>query len=92
MYQLYYKRVFDVVVSICALMFLLPLFVFIAVLILLERRGPVFFTQIRVGQFGQEFPIYKFRTMVVASEELGQLSLKNDARITRLGHILRQTK
>lgn len=92
MYKLYYKRVFDVLVSVIALIFLLPLFVFIALLIVLEQRGPVFFTQIRVGQFGQDFPIYKFRTMVVASEQLGQLTLKNDARITRFGRVLRLSK
>ena len=92
MYKLYYKRVFDVLVSVIALIFLLPLFVFIAILIILERQGPVFFTQIRVGQFGQVFPIYKFRSMAVATEQLGQLTLKNDARVTRLGRVLRLSK
>lgn len=92
MYKLYYKRLFDVVVAVIALIFLLPLFVFIAILILFERRGPVFFTQSRVGRFGQDFPIYKFRTMAVASEQFGQLTLKNDARVTRLGRVLRLSK
>src|SRR5687767_14439014 len=57
------KRGLDIVLSALALIILSPLFLLIAILIKLEDRGPIFFTQTRVGQFGREFKMFKFRSM-----------------------------
>ena len=97
------KRTLDVVLSGIALVLLSPLFLLIAILIKLEDRGPVFFTQTRVGQFGREFRMLKFRSMCMDAEQrLKDLlannqhkqgvtfKLKNDPRITRAGRILRK--
>jgi len=63
---------------------------FVWVLNLLFNRGPLFYTQKRVGQYGREFKIYKFRSMVVDAEKSGaKMATKNDARITSFGKILR---
>jgi lipopolysaccharide/colanic/teichoic acid biosynthesis glycosyltransferase len=63
------------------------------VLIKLDSRGPVFFRQERIGQGGRVFLIYKFRTMVAdAPSRGGQLTAPKDARITRVGRLLRKTK
>jgi exopolysaccharide biosynthesis polyprenyl glycosylphosphotransferase len=61
------KRVFDVAVSLIGLLFLSPLFVVIAALIKLTSKGPVFFAQTRVGQYGEKFKFLKFRTMYVSN-------------------------
>jgi len=97
------KRVLDISVSGIALLLLSPLFLLIAGLIKLEDRGPVFFTQIRVGRFGREFKMFKFRSMCLDAEQrLKDLlaknhhsqgvtfKLKNDPRITRVGRWLRK--
>jgi lipopolysaccharide/colanic/teichoic acid biosynthesis glycosyltransferase len=87
------KRLFDLVVSGIGLLVLLPLFFMIAVAIKLESRGPVFFRQERVGQFGKLFNIHKFRTMVTNAERQGlQITVGADARITRVGAALRKWK
>ena len=88
------KRCFDAVSSLCGLVILSPLFSLVGVLIKLTSRGPVFFKQVRVGQFGRPFRIIKFRTMV--AEINGQpgpfLTVAGDPRITRIGKWLRKTK
>jgi lipopolysaccharide/colanic/teichoic acid biosynthesis glycosyltransferase len=87
------KRLFDLVVSAIGLLVLLPLFFMIAVAIKLESRGPVFFRQERVGQFGKLFKIHKFRTMVTNAERQGlQITVGADTRITRVGAALRKWK
>ncbi len=87
------KRALDIVVSAIGLILLVPLFVAVAAWIKLDSRGPVFFRQQRVGQFGRLFRIMKFRTMFVDSESKGrQITAGNDARITRAGHFLRRHK
>jgi lipopolysaccharide/colanic/teichoic acid biosynthesis glycosyltransferase len=63
---------------------------FVWLLNLLFNRGPLFYTQKRVGQYGKEFKIYKFRSMVVDAEKSGaKMATKNDARITSFGKVLR---
>jgi lipopolysaccharide/colanic/teichoic acid biosynthesis glycosyltransferase len=85
------KRIFDLFVTVTCLIFLLPLFLVIAVWIKLDSPGPIIFQQTRIGQFGKEFIMYKFRTMVVNAEAIGkQLTLTNDERITRSGKFLRK--
>ncbi|WP_438857160.1 sugar transferase [Enterococcus sp. AZ007] len=97
------KRVIDIVVSLLGLAVLAIPFGFVALLIKLEDpKGPVFFSQTRVGLNGNYFVLYKFRTMFVGAEEqLADLMEKNeiqgpmfkmkcDPRITRIGHFLRK--
>ncbi|XWE63465.1 sugar transferase [Sporomusa sphaeroides] len=72
---------------------LLPVFLIIALWIKLDSRGPVFFRQVRVGQYGKPFKIFKFRTMIVDAESHGtQITVGQDKRITRIGEILRKYK
>jgi lipopolysaccharide/colanic/teichoic acid biosynthesis glycosyltransferase len=88
-----WKRACDLLVSCLGLLFLSPFLAFIAILIKLDSRGPVFFRQERVGQGLRPFSIYKFRTMVVEAPQLGgPLTIHDDPRITRLGRILRKSK
>jgi exopolysaccharide biosynthesis polyprenyl glycosylphosphotransferase len=101
-YQRSVKRLFDIFVSAAALMILAPLFVGVAVLIKLTSKGPVFFRQGRVGLHGRPFNMFKFRTMVVNAEALKEqllgrneqtgpvFKMKNDPRITPIGHFLRK--
>ena len=87
------KRFIDIVISIFSLIFLLPLLIIIAILVKATSKGPVFFTQERIGVNAKPFYILKFRTMGVNSEKDGpQLSSSNDARITKIGRFLRKTR
>jgi exopolysaccharide production protein ExoY len=101
------KRALDVVITVPALIFLLPVFIIVALLIWLEDGGPVFFVQRRIGRSGKTFPMLKFRSMRPnASAALEKLlaecahskmewlefqKLRNDPRITRIGRFLRST-
>ncbi|MDB5047665.1 MAG: glycosyltransferase [Fibrobacteres bacterium] len=97
------KRLVDIVGALLGLMVLFTLFLFLVVLIKLDSRGPIFFVQTRVGQYGHRFKFIKFRTMKVGAHlrqwELDDLNesggitfkLHNDPRITRVGRILRRT-
>jgi lipopolysaccharide/colanic/teichoic acid biosynthesis glycosyltransferase len=85
------KRAFDIVISLAALVLLLPLFVAVAVVIKWDSPGPIFFRQRRVGRGFRPFCIYKFRTMVEGGCGLS-ITVNRDPRITRLGHYLRRTK
>lgn len=98
------KRLFDFLIAILGLIISSPFFIFIALLIKLEDKGPVFFKHKRIGKNGQELYIYKFRTMVTNAEELlktltkeqreeyeRNYKLENDFRITKIGNILRKT-
>ncbi|MBI3741909.1 MAG: sugar transferase [Chloroflexi bacterium] len=90
--QLGIKRAFDVVVSIAALVVLSPLIALIAIAIKRDSPGSIFFVQERVGKDGKPFRAIKFRTMIVNAEKIG-LGLEiahDDARITRVGHVLRR--
>ncbi|MDE5608594.1 MAG: sugar transferase [Muribaculaceae bacterium] len=85
------KRTFDVVISTIVLILLLPVFAIIAVCIKLNSRGPVFFSQERIGHHGKRFRIYKFRTMIPDAEPDGPaLSRPDDRRITGFGRTLRK--
>jgi len=85
------KRVFDVVVSASALIFLLPFLLLIALIVKFESRGPAIFKQERGGFRGKTFRIWKFRTMTVM-ENRGVLQARaKDVRFTRLGGFLRRS-
>ncbi|HNQ04295.1 MAG TPA: TIGR03013 family PEP-CTERM/XrtA system glycosyltransferase [Thiobacillaceae bacterium] len=88
------KRAFDLMISGAFLLALFPLMLLTALLIRLESKGPVFYTQERVGQFGQPFTIYKFRSMRVDAEKQGApvWARKNDDRTTRVGRLIRRTR
>jgi exopolysaccharide biosynthesis polyprenyl glycosylphosphotransferase len=96
------KRGFDMVGATVGLVFLLPFFALIAVLIKRDSRGPVFFHQLRVGRAGDAFSIVKFRTMVDGADAMkvelrarneaeGLFKIGDDPRITRVGRWLRKT-
>lgn len=90
--ELCIKRAFDIVASALGLILLSPLFALIALQVKLSSRGPVFYSQERIGLYGLPFRIYKFRTMIDHAEEEGlpQLTHDNDPRITKVGHWLRK--
>lgn len=88
------KRVFDLAVSAALLLVSLPIILITAIAIKLESKGPVFYTQERVGQFGRPFTIYKFRSMFTDAEKDGlpQWARQNDDRTTRVGRIIRRLR
>lgn len=96
------KRLFDFVMSICGLIILSPLMLIIALIIKNEDGGPIIYKQVRVGKNGQQFEMYKFRSMVVNADRLlknlkdqneidgAMFKMKNDPRITKVGHFIRK--
>jgi lipopolysaccharide/colanic/teichoic acid biosynthesis glycosyltransferase len=87
------KRIFDVSAAVLGLLLVLPLFIVAAVLIKLDTPGPVFFRQERIGRGFRPFFIYKLRTMIEKAPTLGQpITIGDDARITRVGRLLRKFK
>lgn len=89
--ELCIKRAFDIAASALGLMILSPLLGVIALQVKLSSRGPVFYSQERIGLYGLPFRIYKFRTMIANAEEgQPQLTQDNDPRITKIGHWLRK--
>ena len=91
--QLIAKRVMDIAISAAALCVLWPVFRLIALAIVIDDPGPVFYRQVRVGRGGRPFRIFKFRTMVVDADKKGlSITVGRDSRITRVGAFLRKTK
>ena len=87
------KRTFDLLVSGIALVLIAPILLAIGLAIKLDSRGPAFFRQERVGRFGRTFRIHKFRSMAADAPTRGpQLTIGEDARITRVGGFLRRHK
>ena len=96
------RRALDITVSLAALLLLLPILAVIAFLIRLDSAGPVLFIQRRVGKDGQEFPVFKFRSMYIDAEKrldalLGEnertgpvFKMRQDPRVTRVGRVLRK--
>ena len=87
------KRLFDLVVAGSALLVLAPLLAIVALLIVLEDGGPVFFVQRRMGRGNRLFRIFKFRSMAVArlDGDGNHSAQRDDARVTRIGRIMRRT-
>ena len=91
--SLIFKRLFDIVVSIIMLLILSPVFLVLAIAIKLDSKGPVFYRQVRVTQYGKEFRIFKFRTMVNNADKIGsQVTVGGDNRITRVGKVIRECR
>ena len=97
------KRLIDVICSFLGVVVLSPLFIIIAIIIKITSKGPVLFSQKRVGKDGKEFDMYKFRSMVVNAEELKEklaeqnemsgpmFKMKDDPRVTNVGKFIRKT-
>ena len=97
------KRLLDIICSLLGLIILSPVLLIVAILIKLESKGPVVFSQKRVGLNGEEFKMYKFRSMVQNAEELKEklakqnemsgpmFKMKDDPRVTKVGKFIRKT-
>lgn len=97
------KRVIDILGSFTGLLLFSPLFIIIALIVKFTSKGPVFFSQKRVGRNGKAFDMYKFRSMVVNAEELKEklaaqnemsgpmFKMKDDPRVTKVGKFIRKT-
>lgn len=87
------KRIFDIVMSSILIVIASPVILFVAVWIKLDSKGPVFYRQERVTQYGRKFRIFKFRTMVTNADKIGTLvTTKNDSRITKVGEKIRKCR
>ncbi|MBO7646621.1 MAG: sugar transferase, partial [Bacteroidales bacterium] len=87
------KRFFDILFSSLALIVLLPVWLVVALLIVLDSRGGVFYSQLRVGKDNRDFRLYKFRTMRTDSDSKGLITVgARDSRVTRVGYYLRKFK
>jgi exopolysaccharide biosynthesis polyprenyl glycosylphosphotransferase len=92
-WQLSMKRLIDIIVSLAALLILFPVFLFVAIGVKVGSKGPVIYSQKRVGLHGHTFKMHKFRSMYSDAEKHGpQLSKKDDSRITRIGKYLRKVR
>lgn len=92
-FSLFWKRVFDFFASTIMLLLLSPLFLILAIAIKIDSRGPVFFRQERITQYGKRFRIFKFRTMVAGADKMGsQVTVSNDMRITKVGKFIRKCR
>ena len=89
---LFFKRVFDIVISLILLLILLPLFLILAIAIKIDSKGPVFYRQVRVTQYNKKFRIFKFRSMVQNADRGSQVTVGNDSRITRVGKLVRKCR
>ena len=93
MYIRFVKRFFDIVLSIIGIVICIVPMGIIAMLIKIDSKGPVLFKQKRIGYKGKVFNMLKFRSMIVGAEHTGTgvYSEKGDARVTKVGKILRAT-
>lgn len=92
-YQENLKRVIDIVISLIAIIILIPVYIFVAIGVKISSKGPIFYLQERIGKNFKPFKIIKFRTMYVDAEKNGpQLSSKNDPRVTPFGRFLRKMR
>ena len=92
-FNLFLKRLFDIISSALALVLLSPVFLIVAIAIKLDSKGPVFFRQQRRTTDGRIFNMLKFRSMVVGAEKMGAgiFNYSGDPRVTRVGHFMRTT-
>lgn len=86
-------RFFDFILSLVGLVVLAPIFIVLAIWIKIDSTGPVFYKQVRVGQSGIDFGLFKFRSMVVDADKKGLITVGGrDPRITRSGYFIRKYK
>jgi sugar transferase (PEP-CTERM system associated) len=87
------KRLLDVVVAAAVLVLAAPLMLLTAVAIAIDSRGPILYRQVRAGELGHPFTLYKFRSMRVDAEQMGaRFAEENDPRVTRVGRFIRKTR
>ena len=87
------KRLFDILASGCGLIILSPFFIFLAIWIKLDSKGPVFYRQVRVGRNNKDFRIFKFRSMRVGADKGSLVTIGGrDPRVTRSGYYIRKYK
>jgi lipopolysaccharide/colanic/teichoic acid biosynthesis glycosyltransferase len=87
------KRIFDVLFSGFVLLCFMPIGLVLAILILVESKGGVFFKQVRIGKNGTPFYLFKFRSMFIDAESMGKITIgSRDPRITRVGFYIRRYK
>ena len=87
------KRLFDIICSLTGIIILLPVFIIIALLIVMDSKGGIFYRQVRVGKNNKDFFLLKFRTMQTGSDKKGLLTVgSKDSRVTRMGYYLRKYK
>lgn len=87
----YFKRLFDITISMIGLIITSPILLITAIAIKLESPGPIIFKQERLGLNGKVFKIYKFRSMCVDAEKGGVYEKKGDSRVTKVGKLIRKT-
>lgn len=86
------KRLFDIFFSLIVLIVGLPFWILIGILVVVDSRGPMFFTQIRVGKDGKNFKMFKFRSMTFDKNiQHSTYTIMNDPRVTRFGRLIRKT-
>ena len=91
-FSLFFKRIFDIFVSSLMLIVLSPLFLILAIAIKIDSKGPVFYRQERVTQYGKHFRIFKFRSMVVNADKGSQVTVDHDSRVTKVGRFIRKCR
>ena len=93
MYKRFFKRFFDILLSLLGIIVISPILIILAIAVKLDSKGPVIFKQQRIGRKGKVFNIYKFRSMCVGAEKTGSgvYSDKKDTRVTKVGRFLRAT-
>lgn len=92
-FSLKVKRFFDVMMSFVLIILLSPVFAVLSVWIKLDSKGPVFYRQERITQYGRKFRIFKFRTMVLNADQRGSLvTARHDPRITGVGEKIRKCR
>lgn len=96
MYKSFFKRLFDIIISLIALPFVVLVIIFLAPIIFLTDRGPVFYNAPRVGKNGKIFKMYKLRSMKVNAPDIrnadgSTYNSANDPRVTKIGKIMRKT-
>lgn len=92
-FEIVMKRALDILFSLFGMVLLIVLFPFVCFFIRVTSKGPALYSQVRCGQFGKPFTIYKFRTMVMDAEAMGvQWAESSDSRVTSIGKVLRKTR
>lgn len=96
MYTNFFKRGFDLLISLCVFPFFIILYLIIGIMIKIEDRGPIFYKAKRIGKDSKIFDMYKFRSMKVnapniLNEDGSTYNSKNDARVTKVGKFIRET-
>lgn len=91
--SLFFKRLFDIIVSFLMLILISPVYLILAIAIKIDSKGPVFYRQTRITSYGKEFKIHKFRTMVDNADKKGTLiTLSEDDRVTKVGKLIRNIR